>query len=50
MRLTCRLGGEHHITIPDHAELRIGTLAAILDEVAMHHRLSRTEVLRRLFG
>jgi len=50
MRLTCTLGGHHHITIPDHAELRIGTLAAILDEVAKHHRLSRTEVLQRLFG
>ncbi len=30
MRLTTQEGGEHHITIPWHDPLRIGTLAAIL--------------------
>jgi hypothetical protein len=30
--------------------LRIGTLAAILADVARHHGLSRDEVVARLFG
>ena len=29
MRLTAQQGGEHHVTIPDHASLRIGTLAGM---------------------
>ncbi|GBD32401.1 hypothetical protein HRbin33_01365 [bacterium HR33] len=50
LRLTTQQGGEHHITIPDHDYLRVGTLAAILDEVATHFGLERTELLKRLFG
>ncbi|GIW52504.1 MAG: hypothetical protein KatS3mg081_1859 [Gemmatimonadales bacterium] len=50
LRLTTRQGGEHHVTIPDHDDLRVGTLAAILDEVATHFGLERTELLKRLFG
>jgi predicted RNA binding protein YcfA (HicA-like mRNA interferase family) len=30
IRLTTHAGGEHHLTIPDHNPLRVGTLAAIL--------------------
>ncbi len=50
IRLTCRSRGEHHITVPNHDPLRIGTLAAILDAVAAHHGLTRDELLQRLFG
>jgi predicted RNA binding protein YcfA (HicA-like mRNA interferase family) len=50
LRLTTQLAGEHHLTIPDHNSLRIGTLASILGEVAEHVRLERSEVQRRLFG
>lgn len=48
IRLTTRAGGEHHVTIPRHDPLRIGTLAAILDAVAAHHGLTRDELLQRL--
>jgi hypothetical protein len=34
MRLTTQQSGEHHVTIPDHANLRIGTLARIIADVA----------------
>ncbi|MEY2334945.1 type II toxin-antitoxin system HicA family toxin [Acidithiobacillus ferrianus] len=34
MRLTCAVQGEHHITVPRHDPLRLGTLAALLDAVA----------------
>ena len=36
MRLTTTEGGEHHITIPHHKSLRVGTLSAILRDVAEH--------------
>ncbi|MEQ1893769.1 MAG: type II toxin-antitoxin system HicA family toxin [Planctomycetota bacterium] len=50
MRLTTNERGEHHLTIPGHAALRIGTLASILGEVAAHFELSRDDVIARLFG
>lgn len=50
LRLTTQEGGEHHLTIPDHAALRVGTLAFILGEIAGHFQLERAEVIRRLFG
>lgn len=50
MRLTTRANGEHHLTIPDHDSLRIGTLGGILREVETHAGLSREELLARLFS
>ena len=50
MRLTTLEHGEHHITIPQHTPLRVGTLAAILADVAAHFELSREALLDRLFG
>ena len=50
LRLTTQGQSEHHVTIPDHSALRVGTLAAILSEVAAHFQLERSEVVRRLFG
>lgn len=50
VRLTTREGGEHHVTIPNHDPLRVGTLAAILAAVAGHHGVDRDELLRRLLA
>ena len=50
MRLTSATHGVHHITIPNHDPLRIGTLAAILDSVATHHGLTRDALLQHLLG
>jgi len=50
MRLTTQEQGEHHITIPRHDALRVGTVAAILGDVAEHLGLSRESVARQLFG
>ena len=50
MRLTTREQGEHHITIPRHDPLRVGTLAGILADVAAHFELSREELGEKLFG
>lgn len=49
MRLTTEHGGEHHVTIPDHASLRIGTLGSILNEVATHLNVERASLISELF-
>lgn len=48
LRLTTLRDGEHHLTIPRHAALRIGTLAEILADVQAHFGLTRDELLARL--
>ena len=50
MRLTCNQPKEHHVTIPQHDDLRVGTLAAILGMVADHHQMSRVALSEQLFG
>jgi len=50
MRLTTQQRGEHHVTIPRHAVLRVGTLAGILADVTAHLGLSRDELLQQLLG
>lgn len=50
VRLTTTQGGEHHLTVPAHDPLKVGTLNAILRDVAEHFGLTRDEVLERLFG
>jgi len=49
LRLTTSHQGEHHITIPKHDSLRVGTLAAILSDVANHLKLSKDDLASRLF-
>ena len=41
IRLTTQANGEHHLTIPLHRPLRVGTLAGILGEVAVHVGIDR---------
>lgn len=48
MRLTTHRGGEHHLTIPRHNPLKLGTLNAILRDVADHLGLTREELVRQL--
>ncbi len=43
-------GPEHHVTIPIHKEVRIGTLNAIVTDVAAYLGVSRTELIETLFG
>ncbi|HZP82126.1 MAG TPA: type II toxin-antitoxin system HicA family toxin [Chthonomonadaceae bacterium] len=48
LRLTTQQNGEHHLTIPLHKSLRVGTLANILSDVQAHFGLTRDELLERL--
>ena len=50
LRLTRDGSTQHHITIPAHDPLKIGTLAAILSDVTGHLQLDRDKLLERLFG
>ncbi|MDH7488338.1 MAG: type II toxin-antitoxin system HicA family toxin [Anaerolineae bacterium] len=50
LRLTTLQGGEHHITILRHKPLRVGTLSAILNEVARHVGVDRQTLVEALFG
>jgi predicted RNA binding protein YcfA (HicA-like mRNA interferase family) len=49
IRLRTEVNGEHHVTIPNHDPLRVGTLAAILSAIAAHHGLTRESLLLKLF-
>jgi predicted RNA binding protein YcfA (HicA-like mRNA interferase family) len=50
LRLTADSAPAHHVTIPAHSPVKVGTLAAILGDVAAHLKTDRDELLRRLFG
>jgi hypothetical protein len=43
-------GSEHHITIPRHKELKVGTLNAILSDVAGYLEMDREELAEEMFG
>lgn len=50
VRLTCDDPSQHHVTIPLHDSLRIGTLSAILNDVAAAQGIEREALLGCLFG
>ena len=51
LRLTSKFkGSEHHVTIPAHKNLRIGTLSAVLAEVASYLETERKKLIDELFG
>ena len=50
IRLTTLMRGEHHVTVPDHKELPLGTLKSILRDVARHFECTSDEILSRLLG
>jgi predicted RNA binding protein YcfA (HicA-like mRNA interferase family) len=51
LRLTSTTKGiEHHITIPRHTKLRVGTLSAILTDIASYLEIEREKLAEDLFG
>ena len=50
LRLTTDRNGQHHVTVPLHDPLKVGTLSGILADVAAHLRVTRDELMRDLFG
>ena len=49
LRLTTTSGGEHHVTIPLHDPLKIGTLSHILADIADHLNMPKEELIKELF-
>jgi predicted RNA binding protein YcfA (HicA-like mRNA interferase family) len=49
IRLTTTENGIHHITVPNHNPLKIGTLSNILSDIADHFQISKKELLEKLF-
>ncbi len=50
LRLTIDSPIQHHLTIPAHDPLKVGTLSAILADVAGNLKISRDDLLDQLFG
>lgn len=50
IRVTTNRNGEHHLTIPRHKVLKVGTLNAILADVADHVGNSKEEIVEELFS
>lgn len=49
IRLTTSLQGQHHITIPAHKYLKIGTLSSILNDIAIHFKIDKGDLVKELF-
>lgn len=48
IRLMTAQNGKHSVTVPDHSPIRIGTLTAILKDIADHLEIDRDEILKLL--
>lgn len=40
--------GEHHVSVPDHSPLKLGTLNGILSDVAAYLQIDRGEIIEKL--
>lgn len=50
IRLTSTIKGEHHITIPKHPSLKIGTLNNILNDISIHLEIDKQILVSELFS
>jgi len=51
IRLASRYkGSEHHVTIPAHDPIKIGTLSQILSDVSAYLEIEKDALLKALFG
>lgn len=49
IRLTTYIKGEHHITVPHHNTLKIGTLNSILVEISAYLKINKQNLILELF-
>jgi predicted RNA binding protein YcfA (HicA-like mRNA interferase family) len=50
IRLTTDEPSEHHLTVPNHDPIKLGTLNGILSDIAEHKQLTKEELLMLLFS
>ncbi len=48
--MTTNRGGTHHITIPKHNPLKVGTLNGIINDIASYQKISKKQVMEALFN
>jgi len=48
IRMTTAENGTHHVTIPNHDPIKLGTLSSILDDIASHLQINRDDLLTKL--
>ncbi len=49
IRISTTLSGEHHVTIPNHNPIRLGTLSSIIHDIAYHFNKTKEQVVEELF-
>lgn len=49
IRLTKAGKSEHHITIPAHKNIKIGTLHSIFVDIAKHLKITKEEVINKIW-
>ena len=49
VRLSTMHNGEHHVTVPAHDPIRVGTLNAIISDCAAHFGKTKSEIMQELF-
>lgn len=49
IRLTTMQKGEHHITVPNHDPIKIGTLSAIIGDISDHFKITKEELINMLW-
>ncbi|HAN09064.1 MAG TPA: hypothetical protein DCP90_00440 [Clostridiales bacterium] len=50
IRLITELNGKHAITVPAHDPIKVGTLNAIISDIAEHFKISKNELIKKLFN
>ncbi len=50
IRLTLQQPAQHHVTIPNHDPIKVGTLSAIIADVSAQLDIPRDELIQKLFG
>ena len=48
VRVTTNIHGEHHVTVPNHNPIRVGTLQAILKDLAEYHAMTIEDLVQTL--
>ena len=50
IRLTTSRNGTHHITIPNHKPIKVGTLSGILRDIGQHLNKTKEEIWQIIKG
>lgn len=50
IRIQTNINGEHAQTIPNHSTLKIGTLNSILKDIAHHQKITKEELIIKIFS